>query len=201
MTEPNKKDWGMMGAIGAGIGASACCTIPLALVTLGVGGSLVGTFTAMEPYRPFFIGIAVLALGFVGFRELQRSRRPDCECEGEMSDNKRRTFLAAGLMITVSLIASPWIIRSTSANDAFVAAAEFSGLHQVVLEVEGMTCKLCDVTVSKALTNLDGVKEALVTFEPPQAIVRFDPELVSIKDMEIATTEVGYPAKLKQGAL
>ncbi len=191
----------MVGAIGAGVAASACCTIPLALVTLGVGGSLVGTFTAMEPYRPFFIGIAVLALGYVAFREIQRSRLPDCECEGGLSNRARRSLLATGFVITVALIASPWIIRETVAVDSASATPEFTGLHQVVLEVEGMTCQLCDVTVSRALTNLDGVDEALVTFEPPEAIVRFDPRRVSIRDMEIATAAVGYPARLKQGAL
>ncbi len=191
----------MMGALGAGVFASACCAIPLALVTLGVGGSLVGTFAAMEPYRPFFIAIAVAALGYVVFREIQRSRRPDCECEGEMSDTVRRSFLAVGFLITAGLIASPWIIRGTSGYDAVAATAELRGLSQVVLEVDGMTCAACDITVSRALTNLDGVEEALVTFEPPQAVVRFDPKRVSINDMEVATANVGYPAKLKVGAL
>lgn len=201
MNEETKKDWGMMGAIGAGVAASACCTIPLALVTLGIGGSLVGTFTAMEPYRPFFIGVAVLVLGYVGLREVKRARRPDCDCEEGMSNMKRRSLLGLGFVITALLIASPWIIRASSANEAIVEAARFSGLHQIVLEVEGMTCQLCDVTVSRALTNLDGVEEALVTFEPPEAVVRFDPVRVSIKDMEVATSEIGYPATLKQGAL
>ncbi len=201
MTEPINKNWGMIGAISAGVAASACCTIPLALVTVGVGGSLVGAFTAMEPYRPYFIAVALAALGYVAFRELQRSRDPDCECEGEMSNKARRSLLVVGFLITAALIASPWIIRSTVANDATMAVTELSGLHQVVLEVEGMTCEACDIIVSRALTNLEGVEEALVTFEPPQAIVRFDPRRVSIADMEEATSDAGYPATLKNGAL
>lgn len=199
--EGNRKDWGMMGAIGAGVAASACCTIPLALVTVGVGGSLVGTFTAMEPYRPYFIGIAVLALGYVAFREIQRARRPDCDCDTGLSSKTRRSLLGIGFMTTLLLIASPWIIRATSAYDSIVAAAEYSRLQQVVLKVEDMTCQLCDVTVSRALTNLDGVEEALVTFEPPEAVVRFDPARVSIRDMEIATSEIGYPATPVNGAM
>lgn len=191
----------MMGALGAGVFSSACCTIPLALVTLGVGGSFVGSFKAMEPYRPFFIAIAVVAFGYVVFREIQRSRRPDCDCEGEMSKTARRSFLAIGLLITAGLIASPWIIRGTWDHDTSAITAELQGLSQVVLEVDGMTCAACNITVSRALTNLDGVEEALVTFEPPQAVVRFDPTRVSINDMEVATANVGYPAKLKVGAL
>ena len=74
-------------------------------------------------------------------------------------------------------------------------------MQQVVLVVEGMTCQLCDVTVATALTNLEGVDQAIVTFEPPEAIVRFDPKKVSLADMEKATRDVGYPAKLKNETL
>lgn len=189
-----------MGAVGAGIAASACCTIPLALVTLGVGGSLVGTFTAMEPYRPFFIAVAIAALGYVAYREFQRSRQIDCACDEGLGDTMRRSFLGVGFLVTITLVVSPWIIRDTINLDT-AEAPDFTGLQQVVLEVEGMTCQLCDVTVSRSLTLLDGVEEAIVTFEPPQAIVRYDPSRVSIKDMETATSDIGYPAKLKLGSL
>ena len=51
MDNPNKKNWGLMAAVGAGIAASACCTIPLLLVAMGAGGAWVSTFTAFEPFR------------------------------------------------------------------------------------------------------------------------------------------------------
>lgn len=38
----------------AAIGASVCCVGPLMLLALGIGGSWVGSLTAMEPYRPLF---------------------------------------------------------------------------------------------------------------------------------------------------
>ena len=67
----------------------------------------------------------------------------------------------------------------------------------MILEVEGMTCAACNVTVQKALTNLDGVQAATVTFEPPRAVVRYDPAKVAPEDLTRATTKVGYPSKLK----
>jgi mercuric ion transport protein len=45
------------------IGASVCCVGPLVLLALGIGGTWVGNLTAMEPYRPFFIGLTLLFLG------------------------------------------------------------------------------------------------------------------------------------------
>lgn len=46
----------------AAIFASACCLGPLILLLLGFSGAWMGNLAALEPYRPFFIGLAVLAL-------------------------------------------------------------------------------------------------------------------------------------------
>src|SRR5437667_5725050 len=53
----------------AAIGASVCCVGPLILLALGIGGTWVGNLTAMEPYRPIFIGLTLLFLG-LAFRKL-----------------------------------------------------------------------------------------------------------------------------------
>ena len=48
----------------AAILASTCCLGPLVLLLLGVSGAWIGNLTALEPYRPIFIGAAVVALFF-----------------------------------------------------------------------------------------------------------------------------------------
>lgn len=53
----------------AAIGASVCCVGPLVLLALGIGGTWVSNLTAMEPYRPVFIGLTLLFLG-LAFRKL-----------------------------------------------------------------------------------------------------------------------------------
>lgn len=57
-----------MAALAAGgaaaILASTCCLGPLVLVALGFGGAWISNLTALEPYRPFFAGAAVVALLF-----------------------------------------------------------------------------------------------------------------------------------------
>lgn len=59
----NKTDSSML-AVGslAAILASTCCLGPLLLVGLGFSGAWIGNLTAMEPYRPIFLGVALLAL-------------------------------------------------------------------------------------------------------------------------------------------
>ncbi len=199
MDKPDKKNWGPAAAVGAGVAASACCTIPLLLVTMGAGGAWVSHFAAFEPFRPLFIALAVGFLGYAGYREYRTSTGPECDCEVTMRDNLRRTLLVVGLLVTAGLIASPWIIGGAAATISQRSGAVLTDVHvrQVNLEVEGMTCATCNITVQKALTNLEGVKEATVTFEPPMAVVTYDPDWVSVEELTEATANVGYPSKLK----
>lgn len=46
----------------AAILASSCCLGPLLLVSLGFSGAWIGNLTALEPYRPLFIGMSLIAL-------------------------------------------------------------------------------------------------------------------------------------------
>lgn len=209
-----KTNWGLGASVSAAIGASACCTVPLLLVSIGVGGTWIGSLTALAPYRWVFVTVALGALAYSGYNEWHLSRRPDCDCETIFSSGTRRILLGVGTLGVIGLLVSPWLIapspnaatqkaRSASVQSqekASVEGAETTksdsptSFQQVVLEVEGMTCKTCPVTVRKALSRIEGVYEAKATLNPPRAIVRFDPERVSVKDLTDATTKAGFPS-------
>ena len=55
----------------AAVLASTCCLGPLVLITLGFSGAWIGNLAALEPYRPAFIGVALLAL-FLAWRRIWR---------------------------------------------------------------------------------------------------------------------------------
>lgn len=61
----------------AAVLASACCLGPLLLLTLGISGAWIGTLTALEPYRPIFVLVAVGAL----YLAHRRIFRPAAECK------------------------------------------------------------------------------------------------------------------------
>jgi len=44
--------------------ASTCCLGPLVLIMLGFSGAWIGNLTVLEPYRPIFIGAALVAMFF-----------------------------------------------------------------------------------------------------------------------------------------
>lgn len=61
----------------AAILASTCCLGPLVLVALGFSGAWIGNLTLLEPYRPIFIGAALVAL-FFAYRRIYRPVQ-DCK--------------------------------------------------------------------------------------------------------------------------
>lgn len=66
----------------AAILASTCCLGPLVLVALGFSGAWIGNLTVLEPYRPIFIGAALVAL-FLAWRSIFRpvqACKPDDVC-------------------------------------------------------------------------------------------------------------------------
>lgn len=61
----------------AAILASTCCLGPLVLVALGFSGAWIGNLTVLEPYRPIFIGAALVAMYFA-WRQIYRPAQ-DCK--------------------------------------------------------------------------------------------------------------------------
>jgi mercuric ion transport protein len=95
----------------AAILASTCCLGPLVLITLGISGAWIANLTALEPYRPIFIGAALLAL----FLARRRIWRPAATCRpGEVCAAPRvKTTYKALFWLVVALVAIalgfPWI--------------------------------------------------------------------------------------------
>jgi Cu+-exporting ATPase len=55
-----------------------------------------------------------------------------------------------------------------------------------------MTCANCVKTVERALRKTEGVTEAAVNYASERALVRFDPDRVSIEDLAASVERVGY---------
>lgn len=79
------------GVIGA-ILASTCCVVPLLFVTLGISGAWIGSLTALEPYKPYFAGVALVFIG-LGFRQVYFKAKPAC-VEGSYCAKPQSTVIA-----------------------------------------------------------------------------------------------------------
>lgn len=78
------------------------------------------------------------------------------------------------------------------------ACAALAAPQTVTLSVSGMTCAACPITVKKALSRVDGVMEAKVSYEKREAIVRFDDGKASVQKLLDASANAGYPANVKR---
>ncbi len=78
-----------------------------------------------------------------------------------------------------------------------VAAAQ-AAPQTVTLDVPGMTCAACPITVKKAISKVDGVSKVDVSYEKRQAIVTFDDAKASVQKLTQATENAGYPSTVKR---
>jgi len=94
------------------IGSSICCVGPLVLLAFGISGAWIGSLTALEPYRPIFIGLAIIFLGFAFYR-LYLARpvclpESDCACPRALKRQRLGFWIVA--LIVFGLIAVPWLV-------------------------------------------------------------------------------------------
>ena len=67
----------LIGGAIAAVAASLCCIGPLVLVMLGVGGAWVANLAVLEPFRPYFLAAAVIAL-FFAWKKIYRAPAAAC---------------------------------------------------------------------------------------------------------------------------
>jgi mercuric ion binding protein len=91
---------------------------------------------------------------------------------------KSMKILLAGIVVALVVIASAWASPQT-----------------VTLNVSGMTCPTCPVTVKKALEKVSGVSKVEVRYEKKQVLVTFDDARTNTDALVKATTNAGYPSQ------
>ena len=107
-----------LGGIIAAFFASLCCIGPVLFAALGVGmgttgilASTAGFLKAFVPYRPFFIIVAVAAIG-TGFYLVYRKPKAACPSESNCPDprtySKPAVFLWVATAITLLFVLSPY---------------------------------------------------------------------------------------------
>lgn len=83
-------------------------------------------------------------------------------------------------------------------SSPFITMAQAAESKTVTLDVPGMTCKFCPITIRKALEKIPGVSEAKASYDSKTATVTFDPDKTNVEALTKATANAGYPSTLKQ---
>ncbi len=192
-----KTRWGLLGAIVGAVAASICCVGPLVLLAIGIGGAWVSQLTILEPYRPIFIGFTLLLLGYTFYRVYRKPAVEECEdgsyCANPNSDRINKITLWVVTILVLGLMAFPYVVPVNSQASAVSVPIKTA---KAILEVEGMTCNGCVLTVNGSLKKIPGVVDTRVTLKPPRAIVEYDPTQVLPEVFVSATTRAGYPSRI-----
>ena len=80
---------------------------------------------------------------------------------------------------------------------AGLASMAMATVQTVTLDVPGMTCSSCPITVRKALSKVDGVQQVKASFKKREAVVTFDDKKTSVEKLSLASANAGYPVTLK----
>jgi mercuric ion transport protein len=98
----------------AAILASTSCLGPLVLITLGFSGAWIANLTMLEPYRPIFIGAALVAL-FFAWRRIWRPAetcRPGEICAApQVKTTYKALFWLVAALVAIALgfpYLAPW---------------------------------------------------------------------------------------------
>ncbi len=74
-----------------------------------------------------------------------------------------------------------------------------NGEETVSFTVEKMTCATCPIAVRKAMERVEGVKEVKVDFDSKTAVVTYDAATTDATAIGAASTDVGFPATVRDG--
>jgi mercuric ion binding protein len=81
-----------------------------------------------------------------------------------------------------------------------LAGPTWASPQTATLNVSGMTCAACPITVKKALEKVPGVSKVEVRYEKKQVLVTFDDAKTNTDALVKATTNAGYPSQPEKDA-
>ena len=192
-TEKTSKNAAYTGLFAA-VAASSCCIPPVIALIAGVGGGA-SALSWMEPFRPYLIGLAIIAIGYAWYAYLKPKKAEDC-CE---VDAKPKWYQTKGFLIGITLFAAVSIsfpyyahIFYPNNNNKEVVVVSQANVETLNFDIEGMTCNGCAAHVENEVNKLSGIISVTASYDNENATVTFDKSKTTKKDIEKAINSTGY---------
>jgi copper chaperone len=74
------------------------------------------------------------------------------------------------------------------------AVSAFAAKKTTTIRVEGMHCKMCSASVTKALKATPGVERVSVSYEKGEAVIQYDDQKVTEAKLREVINSTGYKA-------
>ncbi|MHA1942594.1 MAG: heavy-metal-associated domain-containing protein [Candidatus Hodarchaeales archaeon] len=91
---------------------------------------------------------------------------------------------AVTLVVVLSILIAGFNVSNSSSKES-------TNTQEVTFKVDGMTCKMCPLTIKTALKKLDGVVDVEVSYKDKEAIVNYEDKKVNVDEMVKAIENAG----------
>lgn len=184
--------------IGAGlltaITSSLCCITPILALIAGTSG-IASTFSWIESFRPYLIGLTILILSFVWHFKLKRRKEIDCKCETEGKPKyiQSKMFLAVVTLFAFVMLTFPYYAGLFYPNTGKqIIRVDQSDIQTTEYKIRGMTCASCEGQVRYKVNKLNGILNVKVSYEDKNAIIKFDRTKTNEMIIEKVINSTGY---------
>jgi copper chaperone CopZ len=184
--------------IGAGlltaITASLCCITPVLALIAGTSG-IASTFSWIEPFRPYLIGLTILVLGFAWYQKLKPRKEIDCGCDTDEKPKfiQSKKFLGIITVFAIVMMAFPYYSGIFYPNtEKQIIVVDKSDIKTTEFKISGMTCASCEEHVNHEVNKLSGIIKSTASYENGNAIVKFDKTKTNEMQIEKAINSTGY---------
>ncbi len=176
------------------ITASLCCITPILALIAGASG-IASTFSWIEPFRPYLIGLTILILGFAWYQKLKPQKEMDCECEPDEKPKfiQSKTFLGLVTVFAILMLAFPYYSGIFyPKTEKQIVVVDKSDIKTTEFKISGMTCASCEAHVNHEVNKLNGIISSKTSYENGNAIIEFDKTKTNETEIEKAINSSGY---------
>jgi mercuric ion transport protein len=189
--------------IGAGVltafTASLCCITPVLALMAGTSG-IASTFSWIEPFRPYLIGLTILVIVFAWYQKLipiiiGTKKEIDCECEEDEKPKfiQSKTFLGIVTVFALVMLAFPnysYVFYPNTEKQLIVV--DKSDIKTTEFKISGMTCASCEEHVNHEVNKISGIVNSKASYENGNAIIKFNRTKTNETEIEKAINSTGY---------
>jgi mercuric ion transport protein len=197
----NKKTNKLVGAgLLTAIAASLCCITPVLALIAGTSG-LASTFSWLEPFRPYLIGLTILVLGFAWYQKLKPKKQIDCNCDTEEKPKFVQSKMFLGIITAFAIVMLAFPHYSSifyPKTEKQIIVVDKSNLQEVEFTISGMTCSGCEEHINHEVNKLTGIISSSTSYENGKSVVEFDNSKTDITEIEKAINSTGYSVTEKK---
>ncbi|XCF04749.1 mercuric transport protein MerTP [Tamlana crocina] len=182
------------------ITASLCCITPILALIAGASG-IASTFSWVEPFRPYLIGLTILILGFAWYQKLNTPKEIDCECDTDDKPkfSQTKTFLGIVTVFAIIMLVFPYYSGIFyPKTEKQIVVVDKSDIKTTEFKISGMTCASCEAHVNHEVNKLNGIISSKTSYENGNAIIEFDKTKTNATEIEKAINTTGYKVTNKK---